>query len=44
VKLKLIVVWLIVGIPAAWGVTQTFKQSLKLFVAPVTAASQAVVK
>ena len=27
----LVIAWLIVGVPAAWGVTQTFKQSLKLF-------------
>jgi hypothetical protein len=26
--------WLLVGIPAAWGVAQTFKTSLKLFQAP----------
>ena len=38
----LLVAWLIVGVPAAWGVTQTFRQSLKLFTAPaaVPAATQ----
>ena len=29
--LLLIVAWLIVGIPAAWGVTQTAKRSMDLF-------------
>jgi hypothetical protein len=32
--LLLIVAWLIVGIPAAWGVTQTVKRSMDLFKAP----------
>ena len=32
--LTLTLAWLIVLAPAAWGVTQTFKQSLKLFTAP----------
>ena len=32
--LKLALAWLIVGVPAAWGVTQTFRQSLKLFQSP----------
>ena len=35
----LIVSWMIVGVPAAWGVTQTFKQSLKLFTAPPAASA-----
>ena len=30
----LIISWLIVGIPAAWGVSQTFTRSLQLFTAP----------
>ena len=30
----LIIAWLIVGIPAAWGVTQTVKRSMDLFKAP----------
>jgi hypothetical protein len=33
-RLLLIVAWLIVGIPAAWGVTQTAKRSMDLFTAP----------
>ena len=32
--MKLLLAWLVVGVPAAWGVTQTFKQSLKLFQSP----------
>jgi hypothetical protein len=32
----LIISWLIVGIPAAWGVSQTFTRSLQLFTAPLT--------
>jgi hypothetical protein len=36
---KLVVAWLIVGAPAAWGVTQTLKQSLKLFQSPATSAT-----
>ena len=32
--LTLVLAWLIVGVPAAWGVTQTIRQSLKLFTAP----------
>jgi hypothetical protein len=35
--LTLVLAWLIVLAPAAWGVTQTFKQSLKLFTAPASA-------
>jgi hypothetical protein len=38
--LALTVAWLVVLAPAAWGVTQTFKQSLKLFTAPGSASSQ----
>ena len=38
---KLVVAWLIVGAPAAWGVTQTLKQSLKLFQSPATANAPA---
>lgn len=40
----LIVAWLVVGIPAAWGVSQTVMRSLDLFVAPApaTPASQPV--
>ena len=41
--LALTAAWLVVLAPAAWGVTQTFKQALKLFVAPTT-ASQPVLK
>lgn len=37
----LVVAWTIVGVPAAWGVTQTFKQSLKLFTAPTAGATAA---
>jgi hypothetical protein len=32
--LLLIVAWLVVGIPAAWGVSQTVMRSLDLFIAP----------
>lgn len=37
----LVVSWMLVGVPAAWGVTQTFKQSLKLFTAPPAATTAA---
>jgi hypothetical protein len=37
----LVVSWLLVGVPAAWGITQTFKQSLKLFAAPPAATTAA---
>ena len=30
----LFIAWLIVGVPAAWGVTQTVKRSMDLFTAP----------
>ena len=33
-RLLLVVAWLIVGIPAAWGVTQTAKRSMDLFKSP----------
>jgi hypothetical protein len=33
-RLLLIVAWLIVGIPAAWGVRQTATRSMDLFTAP----------
>jgi hypothetical protein len=37
----LIVVWLIVAIPAGWGVSQTIRKSLTLFTsAPPPAAAQ----
>ena len=36
--LVLIVAWLIVGLPALWGVSQTFIKSLDLFRAPTVAA------
>jgi hypothetical protein len=35
--LALALAWLIVLAPATWGVTQTFKQSLRLFTAPASA-------
>ena len=31
--------WFIVGVPAAWGVSQTFTRSLQLFTAPPTPAA-----
>jgi hypothetical protein len=34
--LVLIVAWLVVAIPAAWGVSQTFVKSLDLFRSPTT--------
>ena len=34
--------WLLVGIPAAWGVAQTFKTSLKLFQSPPPATTAPV--
>ena len=40
----LIVAWLIVGIPAAWGVSQTVIKSLDLFRAPASPASQPVTR
>ena len=30
-KLKLLLLWLAVGIPLAWGVTKTLQNALKLF-------------
>ena len=30
-KARLIVLWLIVGIPLLWGVTKTLENALKLF-------------
>jgi hypothetical protein len=30
-KLKLIVLWLIVGLPLAWGITKSIQNVLKLF-------------
>jgi len=30
-RLKLIALWLIVGLPLAWGVTNTVKNAIKLF-------------
>jgi hypothetical protein len=39
VKAKLVIAWVIVLAPAIWGVTQTFRQSLKLFSAPPAAPS-----
>jgi hypothetical protein len=35
--LLLIVAWLVVLIPAAWGVTQTVKRSMDLFTSPAAA-------
>ena len=31
--------WFIVGVPAAWGVSQTFTRSLQLFTAPQAPAT-----
>ena len=42
--MKLVVAWLIVGGPAAWGVTQTLKQSLKLFQSSPPPATRPVVR
>ncbi|HXY31740.1 MAG TPA: hypothetical protein VEI06_13605 [Gemmatimonadaceae bacterium] len=30
-KLRLVLAWLFVGIPAAWGIIQVFKRALALF-------------
>jgi hypothetical protein len=30
-RLKLIVLWLLVGLPLAWGVVETLQNALKLF-------------
>ncbi len=30
-RLKLVVAWLVVGIPAAWGVAQVLAKSMALF-------------
>ena len=38
-SLLLIVAWLLVIIPAAWGVTQTIRQSMVLFTATPPAAT-----
>ena len=32
--LLLIVAWLVVGVPAAWGVSQTVMRSMDLFISP----------
>ena len=40
----LILAWLIVGIPAAWGVTQTATRSMDLFTAPIPAPTTAPVE
>jgi hypothetical protein len=37
-RTMLIVAWLIVGLPAMWGVSQTFLKSLDLFRAPAAAS------
>jgi hypothetical protein len=37
----LFIAWLIVGVPAAWGVTQTVKRSMDLFTAPNPAPTTA---
>jgi len=37
--LLLIVAWLVVGIPAAWGVSQTVMRSMDLFVTPAPTAA-----
>ena len=45
--LLLLVAWLVVGLPATWGVSQTVLRSLDLFTAPVavpTTAPQAVTR
>jgi hypothetical protein len=44
--LLLVVAWLVVGIPAAWGVSQTIIRSLDLFITPysTSAASQPVTR
>ena len=36
---KLIAAWLIVGVPAAWGVAQTVQKSLPLFTSPTNAVA-----
>jgi hypothetical protein len=35
----LVVAWLIVGVPAAWGVTQTINKSMALFQSSPAAAA-----
>ena len=37
--LLLVVAWLVVGIPAAWGVSQTVMRSLDLFRSPPAPAT-----
>jgi hypothetical protein len=39
--LLLIVAWLVVGIPAAWGVSQTVMRSMDLFKSPPPATAPA---
>ena len=38
--LLLIACWLVVLLPAAWGITQTVKRSLDLFTTPTPSAKQ----
>ncbi len=30
-KLKLVILWLIVGVPLAWGILKTLQNAMKLF-------------
>lgn len=39
-RTMLVVAWLIVGLPAIWGVSQTCLKSLDLFRAPAAAATK----
>ena len=40
----LIIAWVVVGIPAAWGVTQTVRRSMDLFTSPPPAPVAAPVE
>ena len=42
--LLVVVAWLVVGLPAAWGVSQTVMRSLDLFRSPPPPASQPVTR
>jgi hypothetical protein len=40
----ILVAWLVVGLPLAWGVTQTWKNASKLFSTPLAATVPATQK
>jgi len=40
----IVLAWLVVGVPLAWGVSQTWKNAEKLFQSPPPAASPAATR